>query len=454
MPTALERQGDFSQSYIPGTNTLYTVLDPLTGKQFPGNVIPSSRINPLMQKVLNIFPLPNFTNRAVSNREYNYVISDSNSQPTNLESLRFDYAPATKWRLFGRWQRAYFGQTGRNTTTGILGGWLNGTQSYDNRYQRIEFGGTYTFNPHMVNQLGAGWARSYEWTVAPSSTLSQFQSSALGISFPNPYPNLNPLDLLPAMSFANGASWGYDPRLPLNDQTTGWSISDGLTDIVGNHQLKFGVYLDSETSYQPHHTGQSESAGSGDFTFSAPNPNNPFNTGNSYAEGLLGYFDTYTAATTRVDLDMIANTFEWYAQDNWRVTKRLTLNYGLRFSKDIPQKNGNSYGSRIDFSQYNPADAPPLFQPVIVNGTRMMKNPVTVRSNRQPTKATLFQGAATRPQDQSRWATRGFSREREFLWRQGLGLLMIPLALARPLSVAVSGCFIALAHSRAKSMAP
>ena len=377
MPTAVERQGDFSQSYIPGTNTLYTVLDPLTGKQFPGNVIPSSRINPLMQKVLNIFPLPNFTNRAVSNREYNYVISDSNSQPTNLESLRFDYAPATKWRIFGRWQRAYFGQTGRNTTTGILGGWLNGTQSYDNRYQRIEFGGTYTFNPHMVNQLAAGWTRSYEWTVAPSSTLSQFQSSALGISFPNPYPNLNPLDLLPAMSFANGASWGYDPRLPLNDQTTGWSISDGLTDIVGNHQLKFGVYLDSETSYQPHHTGQSESAGSGDFTFSAPNPNNPFNTGNSYAEGLLGYFDTYTAAATRVDLDMIANTFEWYAQDNWRVTKRLTLNYGLRFSKDIPQKNGNSYGSRIDFSQYNPADAPPLFQPVIVNGTRMMKNPVT-----------------------------------------------------------------------------
>jgi len=377
MPTALERNGNFSQSYIPGTNTLYTVIDPLTGQQFPGNIVPSTRINPTMQKVLNIFPLPNFTNTAISNRSYNYVINDSNSMPTNLESLRIDYSPSPKLQIFGRWHRAYFGNTGRSTPTGIFGGWLNGTQSYDNRAERFELGGTYSINPHIVNQIAGGWTRGYEWTTAPASTYSQFTSTGTGIDLPNPYPNLNTFNFLPGMSFANGANWGYDPRLPLNDMTTGWSISDGLTDIVRNHQLKFGVYYDSETSYQPHHTGQWGNAGSGDFSFSAPNPNNPFNTGNSYAEGLLGYFDTYTAATNRVDLDMITNYLAWYAQDDWRVTKKLTLNYGMRFSLDIPQKNGNQYGSRIDFSQYNPSDAPPLFQPVLVNGTRMMQNPLT-----------------------------------------------------------------------------
>ncbi len=377
MPTALERQGDFSQSYIPGTNTLYTVIDPTTGQQFPGNVIPSTDINPIMQKVMNIFPLPNFTNTAISNREYNYVISDSNSSPTDVESLRIDYSPTPKLQMFGRWHRAFFGQTGRSTATGIFGGWLNGTQSYDNRTQRFELGATYSINPHIVNQVAGGWTRTYEWTTAPASTFSQFQSKTYGVNFPNPYPNLNQYGLLPGMSFANGASWGYDPRLPLNDKTTGWSISDGLTDIVGNHQLKLGVYTDSETSYQPHHTGQWGNGGSGDFNFSAPNPNNPFNVGNSYAEGLLGYFDTYTTATNRVDLDMITDYLAWYAQDDWKVTKKLTLNYGLRFNLDIPQKNGNKYGSRIDFSQYNAADAPPLFQPVLVNGTRMMQNPVT-----------------------------------------------------------------------------
>lgn len=377
MPTAMELQGDFSQSYIPGTNQLYKVIDPTTGKQFPGNIIPPDRINPIMQKVMGIFPLPNFTNTAISKRAYNYVISDSNSDPTNLESLRIDYDVLPKLHIFGRWRRAFFGQTGRATATGIFGGWLKGTQSYNNRTPRFELGATYTINPHMVDQINGGWTRTYEWTEASASTLSEFQSTTLGINFPNPYPNLNTLHLLPGMSFASGASWGYDPRLPLNDKTTGWSISDGLTDIIGNHQLKFGVYMDSETSYQPHHTGQWGNAGSGDFSFSAPNPNNPFNTGNSYAEGLLGYFDTYTAATNRVNLDMITNYLAWYAQDDWRVTKKLTLNYGLRFIKDIPQKNGNQYGSRIDFSKYNPADAPPLFQPVLVGGTRMMQNPVT-----------------------------------------------------------------------------
>ena len=377
MPTTLERQGDFSQSYIPGTNELYTVIDPLTGQQFPGNIIPGSRWNPVMQKVMNIFPLPNFTNAAVSLRQYNYVISDSNSMPTNLESLRMDYNPAPKWQVFGRWQRSYFGQTGRTTGTGIFGGWLNGTQSYDWRVQRVEGGATYTFSPHMVNQIAAGWTRQYEWTLTPPSTLSQFQSTTLGINFPNPYPNLNPLNLLPSMFFNNGVNWGYDPRLPLNDQYTGWSVSDGLTDVIGNHQLKFGVYVDTEWSYQPHHSGQWNNAGSGIFSFSAPNPSNPFNTGNSYAEALLGYFDNYTYATAKVNLDLTQKDLEWYAQDNWRATKKLTLSYGLRFTKDIPQNNGNCFGSQIDLSLYNPSEAPPLFQPVIVNGTRMMENPVT-----------------------------------------------------------------------------
>jgi len=119
-------------------------------------------------------------------------------------------------------------------------------------------------------------------------------------------------------------------------------------------------------------------AGSGIFNFSAPNPNSPNNTGNPFAEGLLGLYDNYQSASTRFNLDDIGRNFEWYAQDSWRIKKKLTLNYGLRFILDIPVKSGNQYGSTIDFSQYNPADAPPLFQPCMVNGIRMMENPVTL----------------------------------------------------------------------------
>lgn len=136
MPSAAERQGDFSQSNIPGTTQLVAVTDPLTGQPFAGNVVPTSRLNPLMQKVLGIFPLPNFTNRAISNGTYNYVINDSNSNPTNSESLRVDYALTDKWNIFGRWQRSFYGSTGRNEP-GISAGWMSGTQSYNNTHETL-----------------------------------------------------------------------------------------------------------------------------------------------------------------------------------------------------------------------------------------------------------------------------------------------------------------------------
>ena len=71
-PTALERIGDFSQSHV--TESMI-VKDPTTGVAFPGNIVPANRIDPNGQALLNFLPLPNFTNRAVSLGNYNYVSS-------------------------------------------------------------------------------------------------------------------------------------------------------------------------------------------------------------------------------------------------------------------------------------------------------------------------------------------------------------------------------------------
>jgi hypothetical protein len=380
MPTALERQGNFSQSYIPGSTTLYTVKNPATGQQFPGNIVPSTSIDPTMQTILNkVFPAPNFTNTAVSNGNYNYVISDSSVNPTDRVSLRFDYTPVSKLQVYGRWTRLGSGSTSR-TSPGLLVGWQNGAENYANGTQRVEAGATYTITRNLVNQVSGGYEGWWEQLKTGPSAYGQFQSqNVLGGPFPNPYPDENPLGLLPGMNFniVNAADFTYEPRYPLNDYYHVYSISDGLTYLVGNHQLKFGVYSDIEVSYQPHHTGQWGNAGSGDFNFNSPNPNNPNDAGNPWAEALMGDYDTYTAATNRVNLNMVQRDFEFYGQDSWKVTKKLTLNYGLRFTVDLPVVNANQFGSQIDFSQYNPADAPPLFQPVLVNGQPMTRNPLT-----------------------------------------------------------------------------
>ena len=217
MPTATERTGDFSQSYIPGSTTqLYTVLNPATGQQFPGNIVPPTLLNPLMAKVLTTLPLPNFTDSAVSENNYNYVINDSNSMPLNDESIRVDYAPGDKWRIFGRFARISNDIIGRTGGYSIFAGWMNGSQSNISLNDRYELNVTTTINPHMVNQIAIGHNSQPGTSGLPQSTLSEFQMTALGINFPQPYPGNNPLNLLPAMNFntPNAPSWGYNGNVP------------------------------------------------------------------------------------------------------------------------------------------------------------------------------------------------------------------------------------------------
>jgi hypothetical protein len=114
MPTALERLGDFSQTFFPGTTQQIPVYNPLTHQQYPGNIVDPGQIVPSMQRFLNWFPSPNFTDTAVSHGFYNYVLPVVSDTPVHQVSLRLDYAPNDRWRIFGRWQQGFFGIGGVN----------------------------------------------------------------------------------------------------------------------------------------------------------------------------------------------------------------------------------------------------------------------------------------------------------------------------------------------------
>jgi len=374
VPTALERAGNFSQSFFQGSTQVIPVYNPITHHQYPGNIV-TSGIVPSMQKFLNFFPAPNFTNTVVSQGFYNYVLAAIAHNPTNQESLRIDYAPSDRWRIFGRWQRGFFGSTGINEP-GIYAGWT-GPQSYNNSTERFELNATYSINVNMVNELAGGYTIKHVQTSVPPSTLQEFQMASTGISFPQVYPATNPLGMLPGFSFgdlSDGPSFSYDPRFPMNLHYYGLSVADNLTYVHKNHQMKFGIYYDDEHQNQPHHAGNGNPGGS--FSLIGANPSNPYNVGYSFAEALLGYFDTNTQVTNLVDDSNTAKALQWYAQDNWQVSRKLSLNYGARFSYDIPQAITGAQGSALNFSLYDPSAAPVLFRPVLVNGVRMMENPL------------------------------------------------------------------------------
>ena len=101
VPTALERQGNFSKSY--NTNgAAVTVQDPLNGKAaFPGNIIPLSRLTPVGQAILNIFPQPNFVDPSLATRyNWNYYAASSVPYPRRTETARVDWSPRDNWQLY------------------------------------------------------------------------------------------------------------------------------------------------------------------------------------------------------------------------------------------------------------------------------------------------------------------------------------------------------------------
>ncbi len=377
MPTALERNGDFSQSLIPGTNTLYTVLNPLTGQPYTGNTIPQSQINPMMSKTLNeIYPLPNFTNRAVSLGEYNYLDNESTSSPTNQESIRVDYDPTPKWSFFGRYMRIDADNIGRTGGYSVFAGWQNASEENIALTDRYEFNVTTTLTPHLVNVFSIGHNAGLGTSYNPTAFLAEFEMPALGVSLPQTYPASNPANLLPSMSFniANAPNWSYNSRWPNRNYQYDYSIADDLSYSLGAHLLKFGLFADLESFQIPDDDALGCYAGC--LSFGSPNTSSPVNAGNPWAEALLGYFDTYTSSTSIHDFQGDTRTFDWYAQDDWRVTKKLTLNYGVRFYYDWPPVTAID-GAMLYLNDYKASEAPPLFTPVLVNGTQMAENPLT-----------------------------------------------------------------------------
>ena len=123
-PSALERKGDFSQSY--NTNgALISIKDPTTGKAFPGNIIPASRIDPIGEAILKFYPLPNYVDPSASKRySYNYRDTYSGGWPRRQNMGRLDYNLSPSLTLYYRVMDDY------SVLLTPWGNWVNGSANY------------------------------------------------------------------------------------------------------------------------------------------------------------------------------------------------------------------------------------------------------------------------------------------------------------------------------------
>jgi len=372
MPTALERAGDFSQS-------ITKPKDPTTGQAFPNNQIPLNRFSS-MAPLLNLYPLPNAPD-LVALSLGNYEFLRVQKIPNFQHVFRIDYRISSKDSLYVRgaiWRKDTYGPGGTvGYGTSINWPFLESHYQYGDDSLAVNY--THIWTPTIISEFTAGARHNTENenkddfdAVAKKGTRKGVGLASLGYIFGGP--NDNVFDLIPNITYPgfNAAPGvGFGTRFGLAGYDTVFNVTHATTFILSKHTVKAGIYWNRSLNMEAR-----SGAVNGAFNFGI-SATNPLDSGNGFANQILGNFLTYTEASTRRPYLLFHRIFEWYAQDTWRVSRKLTLDYGMRFSHSpwFYQKNLNA--SIFDPSKYNRASAPRQYVPGLSSGLRVGVDPGT-----------------------------------------------------------------------------
>jgi len=415
MPTALERNGDFSQS-INSTNAKVFVKDPLlaggcsasdtsgcfrdpsraTASNPLGlNIIPTARFNPSGFALLNYFPLPN-TFGGSGGSAFNFVSQSPQDVPKRSQVIRFDIKPSDKDTLYWKYQW----WTSDNLGTGTSGwpGNDNNRWGIESHYLYKDDGWSANWvrviSASVVNEFNFGMRHDSEGFIPGDGEVEAVQRGALNYTAPQLFPQNNHLGTIPRVT-----NWG-GVRGPTNGVANiNWldrwgetgndyikpSFADNLSITHGDHVLKFGVY------YERLLNGEAPGGQwSGVFNFAGNDSNYTAALGNTsyaYANALIGNFRNYQESTARPFTNLRLTQVQWYAADQWKLNRSFTFNYGLRFGYHSPFEQIDGQGSNFVQAFFNPAQAVKLYESACAvsftppatcpTAQRRAKNPVT-----------------------------------------------------------------------------
>jgi len=331
VPTLLQRQGVFTEAIGGRVPAIY---DPATGgagrSPFAGNTIPRERMDPVARALLERYPLPTSTGTA---NNYRRVADESVDQ--DQFSLRLDHRfPANRDQVFGRLTRfreEFLPVTpfsdGSGVTTGTLGPQDTTSSSFASSYQR-------TFSSDVLNELRIGDTRRA--VVRSAASLGGTASTSLGL--PGIPSNARFPNTLPTFLIAGYQQLGSPPNTASEFSTSVTQIADSLTWLKGRHVFKMGGDLRWERLdvLQP-------PSPTGSFTFSSLFSDLPgvANTGTPLASFLLGQVQQFSIDLQKEEIRNRAHFEEYFVQDDWRLSDRVTVNGGVRYTLNFPSTEQN-----------------------------------------------------------------------------------------------------------------
>jgi hypothetical protein len=337
VPTAAERQGDFSQLLKLGAS--YQLYDPATTapagngrfsrQPFAGNLIPKDRLDPAAAAIVNLYPLPNRTgNSQGQNNFFNGNLRALEDYYAHV--ARVDHAFSENWRLFGRVHYDWWEEDKNNY--------------FDNRIDGI-----------ILNRINRGIALDNVFVLNPSLLLNvrygitnqEFPERRVTSGF-----DLASLGFSPALTSLIDSRFATVPRLTMDSYSvlSPWESGDGsnsslthmlaasMTKLAGAHNLKFGVDFRVERSFGnrfPRQTSPDLLYEDSDNWTRGPLDNSPVAAiGQELATFLLGI--PAGSMEQSASFALQNHFLGLYVHDDFKVNRRLTLNLGVRFEKDFP----------------------------------------------------------------------------------------------------------------------
>jgi hypothetical protein len=360
VPTELERRGDFSRSFDPA-GSLLRIFDPRTTRldpdrpagttryirdAFPGNAIPSNLLSEIGTKILPYYPLPNQPGRGLSNTD-NYFVASANSLDADRVDLRVDHQVSQKHTVFFRYN--WFRNI--NAQPLVFGNFASPVET-PNRIPGINIVGnhTYSITPAAVLEHHFSMAQS-ETNRIPLSM--DFDQSTLGIP----------------KSLIDGQRVQYFPRFSIGRMTqlgvtgTGYNAvrsrtfqyRAGVTWLKGRHTMKFGF----DWRRFPVSIDQSSPlsfSASGGFT-AGPNPQAAAAaSGHGLADLLLGVAGV--SYQLRPLEKHVHPYYSFFVQDEYRLSSRLTLTYGIRYNLEPPRTEFENKYVFLDLDSPSPLQVP------------------------------------------------------------------------------------------------
>ena len=300
VPSVAMRNGDFSQ--------VSTALrDPRTNAPFPGNLIPTNRIDPISKALLDYYPAPNQPGTSLVN---NYLAVNQNETNKNQFTTRVDWVENQKSTWYGR-----YSWTDEGIYTGGIR--LNGS-TVDTSAHQVVVDNARVLTNTLVNEVRVGYNNFFNHAGGELNNVYD-PISQIGLKLPTPIPE----DAwgTPSIAVAGFSGFGDNSESPFVNRNANIQIIDNLSWTRGRHFLKFGGEVRFDNYDQD---GNQFARGSAGFA-------NNVATGNAFADYLLGYLNTWSYASGLAVARLHATSQAYYVADTWKIRPSVTVNLGLRY---------------------------------------------------------------------------------------------------------------------------